>query len=185
MLQHLRAHLLLLGLTLAIGCGLYPLAILGFGQTVFPDAANGSLIERDGTVIGSRFIAQNFVGEKYFHPRPSAAGYNASASSGSNWGASQPKLHERVGEQLAKEWADAKSLIPADLVTASGSGLDPHITARGARLQVERVAKARGIDPAKIETLIDELAVRPLQIAGESIVNVLELNLALDEQFGK
>jgi K+-transporting ATPase ATPase C chain len=330
MTAHIRANLLLVALTLLICCVLYPLVLFGVGQLVFPSQANGSLIEVNGKAVGSRLIAQNFTADHYFQPRPSAAGagYDATASSGSNWGANNPKLRFRVARQLGPivkyaddpangdrrgqpvgpdvekwfaekdrlaDWADGNSTlaaewvktddttktlvanwinantdvlerwrlanpgtdapvvdktnvdaiavqffasfaakhprvfpgivdekkpdgsvekrlapvttgsdlqgvffdawlqehgttkleqVPADMVMASGSGLDPHITLRSARYQLDRVAAARGTKKADIEQLLVQLSSAPLAgLAGEPIVNVLEINLELDKQF--
>jgi K+-transporting ATPase ATPase C chain len=183
-MTHLRAHLLLLGLTVGLCCVAYPLAVLAVGQALAPASADGSLVSRDGgTPAGSRLVAQEFKGDAYFHPRPSAAGYNAAASSGSNYGANNPKLRQRVEEQLRAEYPSGGP-VPADAVTASGSGLDPHITLRAARAQLNRVAAARGGQAAGVEALLDELAFTPLGgLAGEPLVNVLEVNLELDRRF--
>lgn len=191
MLAHLRANLLLLALTLLIGAMLYPLAVLVVGQGLFPTSASGSLITTsDGTTVGSRLIAQDFQGALWFHPRPSAVDFNATASGGSNLSAANPKLRERA-ERIVKS-RTGESPIPADAVTASGSGLDPHITLRNARGQRDRVAAAwahrTGREVAEITPLIDEIlsqaAFRPLAgtIGGEEIVNVLEVNLTLSQQ---
>jgi len=169
-------------------CGVYPLAVWAGAQTLFPDKANGSLIiDRDGTVRGSRLIAQNFSSEKYFQPRPSAAGtgYDATSSSGSNLGLTSQKLSDAIKANIAA-YRTANSLaadavVPADAVTASGSGLDPHISRANADIQAARVARARGIPLPRIRTLIAAMAEKPLfGIFGEPIVNVLMLNRALD-----
>jgi K+-transporting ATPase c subunit len=262
----IRAHLLLLGLSLLLCCVAYPLALWAFGRVVFPDKADGSLLTakgRDGTerVVGSSQIAQPFTGDEYFWPRPSAAGYNAAAAGGSNWGANNPKLRDRVAQQLGpiiqykkgspsagtgpsprtpqqdiEAWFAAKpdraaelaaqyptaasardapvvaayfdmwlqdpanrskvadlEPVPADTVTASGAGLDPHITLRNAlsAYQLDRVAAKRtppGGDAAKVRSDIAELArqqsFKPLLgLVGEPLVNVLELNRELDARF--
>ncbi len=168
-------------------CALYPAVVWGAGQLLFSHKANGSLIVQDGKVLGSELIGQPFAGEKYFHSRPSAAGsgYDAANSSGTNLGPTSQKLLESVKaavEQYRKEnELPADTLVPCDAVTSSGSGLDPHISLKNALLQTARVAKARGLDGAAIQTLIksntDE---RPLGILGDPGVNVLKLNLALD-----
>jgi K+-transporting ATPase ATPase C chain len=190
---HLRANLWLLALTVLVCCVLYPLVVWAVGQTAFPDQAQGSLIYgADGkTVIGSRLIGQPFKARRYFQPRPSATSpgpYNAAASGGSNLAASNPELRKRVVGQIEQLRTDhpqaAPTRVPADMVLASGSGLDPHITYENAMYQAPFVAEARRKPRQEIEALIEQLAVRPigfLPIAGgERIVNVLDLNLALD-----
>ena len=169
-------------------CGIYPLIVYGAGQLFFPNKANGSLIEgKDRKFVGSELLGQMFSGEKYFHPRPSAAGtgYDASNSSGTNLGPTSQKLKDAVKaavEQYRKEnnlMPDA--LVPADAVTSSGSGLDPHISVRNAQLQIGRVAKARNLDENNVRALVEKFtASRQFGIFGESGVNVLQLNLALD-----
>ncbi|CAN5557819.1 potassium-transporting ATPase subunit KdpC [soil metagenome] len=188
MTAHLRSNLLLLGLTVLICSVLYPLAVLAVGQGLFPSRANGSVIlGLDGKPVGSRLIAQEFKGDEWFQPRPSAVGYTANASGGSNLGANNPKLRERVEETLKAR--TEKAVVPADAVTASGSGLDPHITLNNARGQLDRVAAAwaakKGLDPAQIrstvEVLLQEMTFEPLAgiAGGESLVNVFEVNLKL------
>ena len=178
-------------IVLAVICsGLYPVVIWALGQVIFPFQANGSLIEaKDGTVVGSALLAQGFSGEKYFHPRPSAAGtgYDPTASGGSNLGPTSKKLIDGIKDNVEayrKENGLADNiLIPADAVTASGSGLDPHISAENALLQAPRVAKARGLDIAVVRKAIDAATEYSfLRIGGEPGVNVLKLNLALDSQ---
>jgi K+-transporting ATPase ATPase C chain len=170
-------------------CGLaYPLLVTAVAQVGWKDTANGSLIERDGVVVGSELIGQSFVSPQYFHPRPSAAGdgYDGSMSSGSNLGPTNPAflttVEERVAEYRATNGLGDDVLVPVDAVTASGSGLDPHISVRNARLQAPRVAAERGVDVADVLDLVDEhTSHRPLAVLGDPGVNVLQLNLALDD----
>jgi potassium-transporting ATPase KdpC subunit len=165
----------------------YPLLVAGIAQTAFPHQANGSLIEQDGIMRGSSLIGQQFDDPRYFWSRPSATGpfpYNAAASSGSNFGPTNPTLTEAVQTRItALKIADPQNsaAIPVDLVTASGSGLDPHISVAAAVYQIPRVAKARGMDEEAIRALVEQYThQRQLGILGEPRVNVLELNLALD-----
>ena len=176
-------------IVLVIICsGLYPLVIWGIGQVIFPFQANGSLIEaKDGTIVGSALLAQGFSGEKYFHPRPSAAGtgYDPTASGGSSLGPTSQKLIDQIKQNVEgyrKENGLADNvLVPADAVTNSGSGLDPHISAENAQLQAPRVAKARNLDLAVVKKAIQGATDHSfLRIGGEPGVNVLKLNLALD-----
>jgi len=165
----------------------YPVAVTGLAQMLFRDKANGSLKTQNGQVIGSALIAQNFTKPEYFHPRPSAAGndgYDATSSSGSNFGPTNQKLADRVKASIAKfrqENPDYTGPLPADLVTASASGLDPHISPASAQAQLARVAKARGISPDRLQALVAAHTENPdWGVLGEPRVNVLELNLALD-----
>jgi potassium-transporting ATPase KdpC subunit len=184
--QLVPAFLVFLVLTVLTGLA-YPLAMTGVAQVAFPNRADGSLVKRDGKVVGSRLIGQNFSGPRYFHPRPSAAGdgYDAMSSSASNLGPTNPALiaevRKRVAEYRSENGLPAGSVVPADAVTASGSGLDPHVSKANARLQAPRVARARGLSLDALLKLIDEHTDgRSLGFLGERGVNVLELNLALD-----
>jgi K+-transporting ATPase ATPase C chain len=171
-------------------CGVYPLVVWVISQGLFPYEADGSLIQRGGTIVGSELIAQNFSSPKYFHPRPSAAGeagYDAGNSSGSNLGPLSKKLVDAVKERIeayrAENGLPPEALVPADAVTASGSGLDPHISLKNAILQAPRVAQARGIGADALEkTIRAHTEDRGLGIFGEPRVNVLKLNLALDKK---
>jgi potassium-transporting ATPase KdpC subunit len=168
--------------------GIYPLVVWGIAQTLFPEKANGSLIVRDGKTVGSELIAQSFTDPKYFHPRPSAAGdvgYDATSSGGSNLGPTSKKLidavKERIEEYRTENNLPAAALVPADAVTASASGLDPHISVKNALIQAPRVAKARGIGKKKVlAKLRAHTERRDLGILGEPRVNVIKLNLSLD-----
>lgn len=177
---------LVMTILFAILLGLaYPMALTGIGQMLFPAQANGSLIEQDGKVVGSTLIGQGFASDRYFSSRPSAAGdgYNGLASSGSNLGPTSAALVDRVktdSETLAK--ANPGKPSPVDLVTASGSGLDPDISPEGAYYQVERIARVRGIETAKVRALVEAGIQQPLfGILGEPRVNVLEINRRLDQ----
>lgn len=177
-------------LTILLGIG-YPLVVTGISQILFPHQANGSLITKNGQVIGSELLGQNFSKPEYFQPRPSAAGngYDPTASGGSNYGPTNQKLIDRVKasvEQFHKDNPDYKGPIPADLLTASGSGLDPDISPASAAAEVPRVAKARGISVDQLNQLVAEHTTpAELGILGEPRVNVLDLNLALDTRYPK
>lgn len=195
MLRHIRASLVIL-LTMTVLLGLaYPLALTGLSRVLFPAQAAGSLIERDGKVVGSTLIGQNFAEDRYFQGRLSAtvdtdpkdatktvpAPYNAANSAGSNLGPTSKALVDRVKEDVEKLGGAATKPVPGDLVTTSGSGLDPHLSPAGAAWQVARVARARGLPEADVQRLVAQYTEgRELGVLGEPRVNVLKLNLALD-----
>jgi K+-transporting ATPase ATPase C chain len=175
-------------MTIALGV-VYPLAVTAFAQVVTGDRANGQLVRVDGEVVGSSLLAQEFTEPQYFHPRPSAAGYDAAASMGSNLGPTNSELLDTVAERVAA-YRNVNGLpeeveVPVDAVTASGSGLDPHISPANARLQAARVADARSLELDVVADLIGEHTDRrPLGILGDDAVNVVELNVALDRITG-
>lgn len=182
------AFRVLLFMTVLTGL-IYPGVVTALCQVIFPQKANGSLVRINGTVVGSSLIGQNFTKLQYFQPRPSAAGngYDASSSSGSNYGPTNQKLIDRVKASIAdfrKQNPDYQGPIPADLVTASASGLDPDISLASAEAQAARVAAARDVPAAQVRRLIDlHTEKRELGFLGASRVNVLEINLALDREF--
>jgi potassium-transporting ATPase KdpC subunit len=189
MLKELKPALVMLVALTALTGVVYPLLVSGIAQSLFPDAANGSLIERDGKTVGSELVGQSFTDPKYFWGRPSATGpvpYNAAASSGSNQGPLNPALEEVVKSRIAAlKDADPTQTapIPVDLVTASGSGLDPHISRAAAAWQAPRIARLRGLALDRVQSLIEKHTEgRQFGVLGEARVNVLQLNLALDAE---
>ncbi len=187
MSAQLRPAAVILGLLTLLTGLIYPLAVTGVAQLIFPHQANGSLIDRDGQIVGSELIGQPFDDPRYFWGRPSATGpfpYNAAASTGSNLGPTNPALEQAVKARLeALHAVDPGNIqpIPVDLVTASGSGLDPNISVAAALYQVARVARERGLSQDQVLTLVDEYTQgRQLGFLGEPRINVLKLNLALD-----
>lgn len=188
LIEHLRPALVSTFVLAAVTCGVYPLAVTVVAQTAFNDKANGSLLrDHDGKILGSSLLGQNFTNERYFHPRPSAAGngYDGASSSGSNLGPTSLKLRDQIQERLkvyrAENGLTENAEVPADAVTASGSGLDPHISVKNAELQTARVAKARGLSEERVSELISSCTdSADFVLLGEAGVNVLRLNLALD-----
>jgi potassium-transporting ATPase KdpC subunit len=187
-LSHIRSAVVSTLVLAVVCCGLYPFIVFGISQLLFRDQANGSLITgADGSVRGSRLLGQAFSGAKYFHPRPSAAGngYDATSSGGSNLGPTSRKLNDAIKGRLAAYRAEnglsESAPVPADAVTASGSGLDPHISLQNAELQIPRVVKARGVAEERVRELIRRNTNgRDFGVFGEPGVNVLQLNRALD-----
>ena len=188
MLSEIRSAVLATLVLAVVCCGLYPLVVFGLGQALFPRNANGSLIvDANGNIHGSRLIGQPFTTDEYFHPRPSAAGkgYDATSSSGSNLGPTSQKLRDSIAQNViayrTENGLATNAPVPADAVTASGSGLDPHISLANAELQAARVAKARGLNLARVRELIAQNTdPAGLGVLGDPGVNVLLLNLALD-----
>jgi potassium-transporting ATPase KdpC subunit len=189
-LSHIRGAVVSTLVLAVVCCGLYPLVVFGISQLLFRDQANGSLIvSADGTVRGSKFLGQAFSDPKYFHARPSLAGngYDATSSGGSNLGPTSQKLKDTIQERI-RAYRTENNLretdpVPADAVTASGSGLDPHISLRNAELQIPRVAKARALSEDSVRQLVQQSTDgRYLSVFGDPGVNVLELNIALDQQ---
>jgi potassium-transporting ATPase KdpC subunit len=188
--REIRPAIVLTLLLCAITGFLYPGAVTAVAQLLFPGQANGSLVTRGGQPVGSQLIGQGFSSPDYFHPRPSAAGagYDAAASAGTNKGPTDRKLADTLIAQAVdsavKNEGAERGRIPSDMVTASGSGLDPHVSPATARLQVARVARARGANQAAVRALVDaHTEGRQLGVLGEPRVNVLELNMALDSAF--
>ena len=190
MLSELRVAVVATFSLAVVLCGVYPLVVWMIAQGLFPHEADGSMIQRGGTLVGSELIAQNFSSPRYFHPRPSAAGeagYDAGNSSGSNLGPLSKKLTDAVQERVeayrAENGLAPDARVPADAVTSSGSGLDPHISLKNAFLQAPRVAQVRGVGSAALEKIIHaHTEGRDFGIFGEPRVNVLKLNLALDKK---
>jgi K+-transporting ATPase ATPase C chain len=184
MLNHLRPAIALTAVfTLLTGLA-YPLVMTGAAQAVFPSSANGSLIETDGTVIGSSLIAQSFTGDVWLHPRPSASNWNAAGTGASNLGPTSAVLIAAVAERRSAWEAANGAAAPIDAITASGSGLDPHISPENAQAQVGRIAAARGVEQGAVRGLIEAAIEGPfLGLYGEPRVNVLLTNIALDDAF--
>jgi K+-transporting ATPase ATPase C chain len=174
-------------------CGIYPVVVWGLGQALFHHQANGSLIvNKDGKIVGSEYLGQQFSTDKYFNSRPSAAGtgYDATNSGGTNLGPTSQKLNDSIKAAVdayrKQNGLAADAIVPADAVTSSASGLDPHISPANAKIQAARVAKARGLDAAQVQTLVDQYTDQPLLgMIGDPGVNVLKLNLALDDLTAK
>jgi potassium-transporting ATPase KdpC subunit len=187
MLKELKPAILITFVLTIITGIMYPLAVTGIAQTIFHKQANGSLVERDGKVIGSEIIGQNFTKPEYFHPRPSQNSYDAANSGGSNLGPTNPVLADRLKKdaaQFRKDNPDYTGPIPADAITASGSGLDPEISPANALAQAARVAQARGASADAVRNLIAaNTQERDLGVLGEPRVNVLKLNMALDQAY--
>src|SRR5206468_2963538 len=182
--SHIRGAVISTFVLAVVCCGLYPLIVFGISQALFRDKANGSLIvDPDGRIRGSKLLGQAFAGSKYFHPRPSAAGngYDATSSGGSNLGPTSQKLSDAIKERIAAYRTEnglrESEAVPADAVSASGSGLDPHISLQNAELQLARVARARGVSEDKLRELLNRNTDGPdFGILGEAGVNVLQLN---------
>jgi K+-transporting ATPase ATPase C chain len=188
LLSEIRSAIFVTLMLALVCCGLYPLVVFGVGQLLFRAKANGSLItDSNGIVRGSRLLGQQFTSDKYFHSRPSSAGngYDATSSGGSNLGPTSQKLHDSVAQNISdyrsQNGLDTNAPVPADAVTASASGLDPHISPANADLQAPRVAKVRGLPVEKVKALISQYTDKAdFNVLGDPGVNVLELNLALD-----
>jgi len=191
MLKEIKTSAIVTLILLVICCGIYPLMVWSAGQVLFPAQANGSLVlGADGKPIASTLLAQNFTADKYFNPRPSAAGtgYDSTSSGGSNFGATSQALHDAVQQRVA-DYRKANNIpadqsVPADAVTASASGLDPHISIKNALVQLPRVAKARGMSEDDLKKLVEKYTDgRDFGILGEPGVNIVKLNLALDGKY--
>ena len=186
--KEVKTALIAMAALLIVLCGFYPLVVWGIAQVAFPSMANGSLMEQRGKLVGSSLMAQAFSGDQFFHPRPSAAGdtgYDGTSSGGSNLGPLSQKLVDRVKERVDQYRKEnnlpAGTLVPADAVTASGSGLDPHISLKNADIQAARVAQARNLSLAQVKSLVQQYTEGPdWGLLGEPGVNVLRLNLALE-----
>ena len=183
-MKELKSALLLFG-TMALIVGIiYPLAITGISQVIFPNQANGEIITVNGKIVGSELIGQNFTSPRYFHGRPSAVDYNASTSGGSNYGPTNIKLIDRVNASITEikveDGLPTNATIPSDLVLASGSGLDRYISVESADIQVPRIAKERNLNESVIRDLINKNKEVPFPGIGQPVVNVLKLNIALD-----
>lgn len=185
MLDQLRPTVVMIGLMTGLTGLAYPLAVTGVAQVALPAKANASLVEQDGRVVGSALVAQAFTAPHYLHPRPSGVDFNAAASGASNLGPSNAALLETIVQRANTYRTDnVTNRVPIDAVTASGSGLDPHISVENALLQANRVAEARGVPVAEVRTLVNsETQDRWLGLFGERYVNVLLVNLALDAAF--
>lgn len=185
MRTYLIPSLRMTAVMIALCCGIYTLIIWGFAQVAAPQAGRAELVMRDGAPVGAAHVGQLFTSDRYFHGRPSSVGYDASGSGGSNKGASDPDhlatVQARIDTFLLHNPGVAKEEIPSELVTASGSGLDPHLSVQATRVQAKRIATARGMDEADVLKLIDDNTNGPLLgLFGTTTINVLELNLALD-----
>ncbi|CBL47185.1 Potassium-transporting ATPase C chain [gamma proteobacterium HdN1] len=180
----LRGSLALAAIALAGFGFLYSLAGVGIGQTLFPDTANGSLLHHNSAPVGSSLVAQPFAGDGYFQPRPSAASYNPMAMSGSNQARTNPDLRARLAETrlaVAQRNGVAPESVPGELYTQSGSGMDPHVSPQGAAIQIDRVARERGLEPQRVKALVNEYTeAKQFGVFGQPRVHILHLNMALD-----
>jgi K+-transporting ATPase ATPase C chain len=186
-MKDLITSIRLLLLSMFVCSAAYPAVMLGFATVAAPEKRLGSLIQdENGTIVGSRLLAQEFTRPEYFWPRPSACGYNASATAGSNLSPTNPKITERAEEIIGRLQPSDGERVPADLVLASGGGMDPHITLSAALFQVPRVAAARGMSAQEVEQIVRDSTDSPTldMLGAESLVNVLKINIALDAQTG-